>query len=55
MGITINLAIVFLVAVGVFIGGILKKNKLAIIISALIGLVIIAFFLFLIFILIPAM
>ena len=55
MGITSCLVIIFLVAIVVFIGGILKKNKLAIIVSGILGLVIIAFLLFLIFILIPAM
>ena len=55
MGITAYLVIIFLAATAVFIGGILKKNKLAVIISAVIGVIIIAFFLFLIFILIPSM
>lgn len=55
MGITTYLAILFLISLIVFIVGGLKKNKLAVIISAVIGLVIIAFLLFLIFILIPAM
>lgn len=55
IGIISYLAIIFLISIVVFIGGILKKNRLAIIISAVIGLVIIAFLLFLIFVLIPAM
>lgn len=55
MGITTYLVILFLISLIVFIVGGLKKNKLAVIISVVIGLVIIAFLLFLIFILIPAM